>query len=174
MIARGIGPKGRTCAKKQNPQVPHVANTVKTTQLCKKSKDRWYIKNVHQNTTCQALCAKCKIHVELRKRGKCCKVSGAKRYGQKSSVKNMCSTGTCKYHAKAKCKKVGMAITTKDAEYVKRAGKCGIVKPRPIQMYWMYYMYRVHVLFKIKPQWPHVAVLYKNINNDATMLKERW
>jgi hypothetical protein len=46
---------------------------------------------------------------------------------------------------KLNAKKIGMAITTKDAEYVKRAGKCGIGKPRPIQRCGMPHMQKVHV-----------------------------
>jgi hypothetical protein len=41
-----------------------------------------------------------------------------------------------------------MAVTTKDAEYVKRAGKCGIGKSRPIKRYGMPHMQKVHVFYE--------------------------
>ena len=99
--------RGRTCCIKSNcndrtwhwSERAHVryktkptsaargcANTLKTKQLCKKSKGRWYIKKCtpkyyESGTMCQMQDTR-----GILKRGKCCKVSGAKRYGQESSV----------------------------------------------------------------------------------------
>jgi hypothetical protein len=58
---------------------------------------------------------------------------------------------------------------------VEHTGKGGIGELRSVKVYWMFHMQRAHVLYKIKPQWPHVAVsLYRKLDNNAKMRKERW